>query len=288
MKPTTRDGVLRGGMAVGIRLLIATAAGISAYLLSVSLSGGNAVGCAPGSSCDEVLQSNWAYVFGIPVSGLALLVDLAFLFTTFACGPRSTPQQRRSAWEILIPCAVLVLGAAIWFTALQAFIVQRFCPWCMAAHGAGALAAILLLARMPLTEAPAKTGVHKNKVVKLAAGALIALALLGTAQTLSPRKTYSVTHVPNTSPGDASKSAAVSTRPAPPPVLTLFNGRIVLDLTKTPVIGSPEAPLKLLSLYDYTCRHCREMHPHVLELHRNFSNAPHGPKPMRASMRGSA
>src|SRR5688572_1156350 len=139
MKSITRDGILRGGVAVVIRLLLLAAAGISAYLLSVSLGGGAAVGCGPGSGCDEVLKSRWAYVLGVPVSALALLMDLALLLTTFACGAKSSPKQRRGAWEILAPGALMVLGAALWFVALQALVLQRFCPWCMTAHACGAI-----------------------------------------------------------------------------------------------------------------------------------------------------
>src|SRR5881394_3658325 len=152
MKSTTRDGVLRGGRAALIRLLILAAGAVSAYLLSVSLSGGRAIGCGPGSGCDEVLGSRWAYVLGVPVSALALVVDLALLVTTFSCGPKSTPKQRRGAWEIIVPCAVLVLGGALWFTALQAVVLHRFCPWCLTAHACGALAATFLLVRVPLTD----------------------------------------------------------------------------------------------------------------------------------------
>ena len=72
-KSKPRDGVLRGGSALAIRLLFLAAALISAYLLSVSLSGGTAVGCAPGSSCDAVLKSRWGYFLGIPVSLFAVL-----------------------------------------------------------------------------------------------------------------------------------------------------------------------------------------------------------------------
>ena len=43
MKPNPRDGILRGPTALLVRLLILVAAGVSAYLLSVSLSGGSAV-----------------------------------------------------------------------------------------------------------------------------------------------------------------------------------------------------------------------------------------------------
>ena len=193
MKPTIRDGILRGGIAALIRLLILAAGGISAYLLSVSLSGGNAVGCGPGSACDAVLQSRWAYVFGIPVSAFALIVDLSLLVTTFSCGPKFTPKQRRGAWEILVPCSVLVLGTALWFTALQAFVLHRFCPWCSAAHACGALAAILLLTRVPVTDSKERRdkdpAVSRPAALRLAIVAVGAVALLGVAQTLVDRKT---------------------------------------------------------------------------------------------------
>jgi len=304
MKPTTRDGILRGGMAALIRLLIFAAAGISAYLLSVSLSGGNAVGCGPGSACDEVLQSRWAYVFGIPVSALALAVDLALLVTTFSCGLRSTPKQRRGAWEILVPCSVVVLGSALWFTALQAFALHRFCPWCTAAHACGALAAILLLTRVPVTDATERRdkdpAVSRSTAVKFAVIAIVAVALLGVAQTVITRTTYSVSTIPAV-PTNAvtqttailpakTNAVAVLTNKVVPPItairtnvaatlppasvktLDVLGGRFRFDLTQVPVWGSLDAPLKLLSLYDYTCHHCRDMHPVLQQMQRSFSN----------------
>jgi uncharacterized membrane protein len=310
MKPTSRDGILRGGIAALIRLSILVAGGISAYLLSVSLSGGSAVGCGPGSACDEVLQLRWAYVFGIPVSALALVVDLALLVTTFSCGPKSTPKQRRGAWEILVPCSVLVLGAALWFTALQAFVLHRFCPWCMAGHACGALAAILLLTRVPVTDAKERRdkdpAIARSAVMKLAIVAIVAVALLGLGQTLVGRKTYSVTTISTvptnavtqtipapTSPKTNFALAAVTNQitpsfttirtnlptdavaalpPASAKTLEVLGGRFRLDLAQVPVWGSPDAPFKLLSLYDYTCHHCRDMHPIVQQVQRDFSN----------------
>lgn len=304
MKPTPRDGLLRGRFAALVRVLLLAAAGISAYLLSVSLRGGSAVGCGPGSSCDAVLQSPWAYVLGIPVSALALVVDLALLLTTFGCGPRSTPKQRRGAWEIIVPCALLVFGAALWFTGLQAFVIHRFCPWCMTAHTCGAVAAVLLFTRLPLTEA--RTGrdqdaaLPRSSVVRLALAALLALALFGAAQIIAPRPTYSVSTIPTatsnsivlappsvppstntvarTAVTNAPRvvAAPVTNHPAPVvanvPTLDLFGGRIRLDLTQVPVWGWPTAPFKLLSLHDYTCSHCREMHSRVLEVQRSFGD----------------
>jgi uncharacterized membrane protein len=315
MKPTTRDGILRGGRAAAIRFLILVAAGVSAYLLSVSLTGGRAIGCGPGSACDEVLQSRWAYVFGIPVSAAALIVDLTLFFTSFACGSKSTPKQRRGAWEIMVPCAVLVLGAALWFVALQAFVLHRICPWCMAAHVSGAVAAILLLVRVPVTDLVQRRdkdpAISRNTVMKSAAFAVLAIALLGVAQTFAPGKTYSVTVVPvapSNSPTPSTNAQALVSVPPPvspsatnvaaiKPVLTqsnpaaasiaqtsrpavmpsaqtmdVFGGRIRLDLAQVPIWGAVDAPHKLISLYDYTCHHCREMHERVVAVQRSFGD----------------
>ena len=293
MKPNPRDGILRGPTALLVRLLILVAAGVSAYLLSVSLSGGSAVGCGPGSSCDEVLQSRWAYLFRLPVSALALVVDLALLLATFGCGPKSTPRQRRGAWELIVPCAVLLFGAALWFTALQAVVLHRFCPWCLTAHTCGAVAAVVLLLRVPVTEARERRekdpAVARSTVVRLAGAAVAAVGLLGAVQSVTTRQTYSVAtinlpatnlaSVPVPSPAAAKTNAVITpaiVAPAPTTAaaakfLDVFGGRIRLDLTQVPVWGSVDAPHKLLSLFDYTCHHCREMHSRVVEVQRSFN-----------------
>lgn len=265
MKSTTRDGILRGGHAALIRLLLLAAAGISGYLLSVSLGSGQVAGCGQGSSCDAVLQSPWSRVLGVPVSAFALIVDLALLLTTLACGPKSAPRQRRGAWEILAPGAVMVLGAALWFTALQVFVLHRYCPWCLAAHGCGAVASVWLLLRVPVSETAARRdkdpGASPAKLIKSGALALAAVAALGVTQSFAPGKTYSITIVP-----EAAKPAPASR------TLEVFGGRVRLNLAEVPVWGPPAAPHQLISLYDYTCSHCREMHERVAAVQRSFSN----------------
>ena len=298
MQATNRDGILRGGSATLLRALLLAAGGISGYLLSVSLSGGQVAGCGPGSACDAVLQSRWAYVFSVPVSALALVVDLALLVTTFSCGARATPKQRRGAWEILAPGAVLMLGAALWFTALQAVVLKRFCPWCLAAHAAGATAAVMLLMRLPLASAAGGrtkgVAAAPGRLMRFCAIALAAVALLGVAQTFGPSKTFSVSVVPAAAtsvappvaaPVATSLPPAVATQPASPvtnpapaaPVakaatFDVFGGRVRLDLAQVPVWGSPAAPHKLISLYDYTCHHCRDMHERVAAVGRSFGD----------------
>src|SRR5436190_5003419 len=299
MKSTNRDGILRGGSAVLLRLLLLAAAGVSAYLLSVSLSGGTAVGCGPGSGCDEVLKSRWAYVLNIPVSAVAILVDLSLLLISFSCGPNSSPEQRRRAWQILAPGALMVLGSALWFVALQAFVLKRFCPWCMTAHACGAVAAVLLLNRLPFSigqETKAKSpAISQSTLIRIALIAVMAIALFGVAQILGPRKTFTNTTVPassvsspvpetprnissntaalaTTSPTNlptktnapavavVSTSAPSTIAPKASNVMNVFGSKFHLDLDQVPVIGSRTAPLRMLSLFDYTCHHCQEMH----------------------------
>ncbi len=298
---SSRDGALRGGTAALIRVLILVAAGISAYLLTVSLGGGGVAGCGPGSDCDVVLQSRWAYVLGLPVSALALIVDLALLLTTFSCGTRARPEQRAKAWEILLPCAVLVLGAALWFTGLQAAVIKRFCPWCMTAHACGGVAAVLLLMRLPLRDPAAKKeqGISRDRAVKIAALAAAVFAIFAVAQVAVAPKTFSVSTVAASTgnarvtnspilltnapaPNTAATASAVKPAPAPlkpapapataSPVLDVYGGAVKLDLARTPLWGDPLAPHKMVSLYDYTCHHCAQMHSRVVEVFRAFSN----------------
>ena len=43
----------------------------------------------------------------------------------------------------------------------------------------------------------------------------------------------------------------------------LLGGRIMVKPHEQPVMGKPDAPYVLLSLFDYTCPHCRELHTHL-------------------------
>lgn len=306
VSPKTRDGVLRGPWALVIRLLLVIAAGVSAYLLSVSLTGGSVVGCGPGSDCDSVLQSRWAYFLSIPVSVFALLVDGILLLSTFSCGKRSTPAQRRKAWELLLPGALLVLGSALWFTGLQAFVLRHFCRFCLAAHACNSAAAVLLLLRVPIrdsVERPEKDpSLPRSWAVKLGTIAIVLLALLAAGQMTIAPKTFSVKSIASITPPASNASPAVvsvTTNAAPlpatnRPALTsvpgaaaetavapavvpgsefdVYGGAVKLNLGDVPLLGAPDAPFKMVSLHDYSCKHCAEMHSLVVAVQRAFSS----------------
>src|SRR5687767_9074019 len=129
------------GERILLRVLLSIAFCLSAYLAWNSLQGGAVPGCGPESDCDKVLSSRWAYVLGLPVSLFALPVYLAALVLL---------SQKTFNWKALVPLAVIILLSALWFIGLQAFALRAFCKFCMAAHVAGTLAALMLLAKNPL------------------------------------------------------------------------------------------------------------------------------------------
>src|SRR4029079_8972396 len=53
-------------------------------------------------------------------------------------------------------------------------------------------------------------------------------------------------------------------RPVPGPgskAFQIYQGRFAFDLNEVPLIGSPTARGAIVSLFDYTCHHCRVTHP---------------------------
>lgn len=55
-------------------------------------------------------------------------------------------------------------------------------------------------------------------------------------------------------------------------VISSHNGQYRYNLNELPLIGSPDAPDVIISLFDYTCHHCHIMHGHLLEAQRQLSN----------------
>jgi hypothetical protein len=56
------------------------------------------------------------------------------------------------------------------------------------------------------------------------------------------------------------------------PILDVHGGVFRLNLRELPVLGHPEAPHVMVSLFDYTCSHCRAAHQPLVETQRAFSN----------------
>ena len=310
-----------------VRALLLVALGVSAYLAWTSLTRGSVIGCGPESDCDRVLQSRWARWFGIPVSVFAVAVDLMTLWGTFALGPAASASARRRGWAAVTFGAMLILGAGIWFVALQ-FVAVGICPYCMTAHGAGVVAALLLLFYAARPE-----GAGQALFRSAGYAASVALAVLFVGQVVHAPKTgretrnfavgsnaqsllasqaqaavRTTTNLALASTGPLSNSTSniaapmpatnipmASTSNVPPAPATNFvplqvftpgmkpveamrrpfktyGGMIALDLAEVPLIGSETNAHAIVSLFDYTCHHCRLMHPVLKEVQEAFKD----------------
>jgi uncharacterized membrane protein len=288
--------------------LIVAAFVVAAYLAWVSLRGGAPIGCGPDSGCDRVLRSRWAFWFGVPVSLLSLPVYAAFFAATLGVGRWVAAERQKLCWRILLSCAALIPGAAVWFGALQWLVLKSFCLFCMTAHvcGAGAaglalLAALNRRAGPELPQADTAAGVLQQRgfakgpllagaggVVILALGQLVhqpktyAIKTIAPAANTPPLATTNAALLVNSTgaaplqPAQASAPARAEApsqpQPAPPRLFPFYGGRFTVNVNDVPVIGSPTNRHVLVSLFDYTCHHCREMHALLLEAQRTFSN----------------
>ena len=252
-------------------MLLVVAAAVDGYLLWVSGSAGGVAGCGPESGCHVVLNSRWAYWFGIPVSGPALLVYAALLTGSLWLEPNTSARCRARAWRLLWPCAVAVLGAGLWFVSLQVFVLRTICPVLHGRshlrHGSGGTRPVEWRSGAAYTGKRARSriwGELAGKVIGLTGMAMIALAILAIGQTLHTPATYLANPI----------TAGIQTNMPNAAVrqFQIHEGQFQFQLNEVPLIGKPEAEHVIVSLFDYTCHHCRQVHPLLLNAQRQFSN----------------
>ena len=231
-------------------LLIAIAG--ASYLAAVSLTKGAVAGCGPGSGCSEVLASRWAYWFGIPVSVPALAGYIALLVTTWRVAPAPHAQKHGMAWLAMVALSAMVIVAALWFVFVQYAILGKWCRFCLATHACAIAASVCLLhfvSRHPRRGPSPTWDGHRPASVGLGIGlGILGFAVLIAGQVLVKKRLYGL--------GELAVQAASSSHQ-----LVLFNGRFALDPGEVPVLGSASAPEFAVCLFDYTCVHCRRLHP---------------------------
>jgi uncharacterized membrane protein len=268
------------------------------YLAWLAIHNGPAAGCGPESGCNAVLQSRWAYWLDLPVSVPAVLVYLALLGVTVLLQKRPSPDEQRGSWAAIIVLAVVVAGAALWFVGLQVFVIKAFCKFCMTAHACGLAAALLCLKNIPLAADPDTpmwtTGSGKRGVPRQAVFSLVLIGLAGVAvlaggqmlfqkqrnvvkvlpmakNTATPGRTNHYTMPANASPS-TNQPASPDARLIAPRTLSLYSNLFVIKLDGVPMIGSPDSPHIIVFLFDYTCSHCRAVHPLLVQACQQFSN----------------
>ena len=280
------------------RALLSVAMVGAGYLAWVAIHNGPAAGCGPESGCNAVLQSRWAYWLDLPVSVPAVLVYLSLLGVTVLLQKRPSPDELRGSWAAIIILSVIVAGAALWFVGLQVFVIKAFCKFCLTAHVCGFAAALLCLKNIPLAADPdtpmwtsgsGKRGVPRQAVFSLVLIGLAGVAVLAGGQVLVQKQRNVVKVLPvakNTSasvstnhsapqtPGGLSTNqpASPNARLIAPRTLSLYSNQFVIKFGDVPMMGSPDSPHIIVYLFDYTCSHCRAVHPILVRACQQFSN----------------
>ena len=211
---------------------------LAGWMVYHSLSGGQLAGCGAGSGCDAVMGSPWAWMLrGVPVSLPAALVYVLLIVCLLFLGGDSAEARSldRLLWRLLPLLAGCIVGAALWFSYLQIFVLHAFCPYCTALHLLGCVVATIIL-----------IDAFRQPSLWFAAG-LLAAALFAFVQAKTlPDAAY-----------DSGRTDAA---------LPAFAEGELPVLASSSFAGSAGESLTLL--FDFQCIHCRRLHrilPDLLE-----------------------
>lgn len=212
---------------------------INLLLLARSWDASAIAGCG-GGPCDELLASRWSSLLGIPVTAFGALAYVALLLSFI---PRLV--------ALRLPLLGMISGAACWFILVQALILRKFCPWCMAAH---------LIALLMVLLAGMRDRRRYGTIVVWAAAAFLGIGL---CQVFGPQP---ATHRIE---GEATPAAARSIMDAGKRSVVFDGGRLSFDVAATPRLGPAGAEHVMVEYFDYQCAACRVMAWHIEALVAN-------------------
>jgi uncharacterized membrane protein/protein-disulfide isomerase len=232
-----------------IILLCLVATGLSVWLTVQKLNGSidSLAGCGKGSGCENVLGSKWSVVFGsIPVSLFSSFIYLGVIISLFI-------HSSAIRW-FRIFAAFLMLGAAVWFTALQLFVMKTICPYCMAMHSLGTVVALLIL----ITEL--KRSRTLSMYVPACVAAIACVMTLAAIQHFGPEPD---THRVDADVNLAEKKSGSDTHPhtrGEGRLVSFFDGKKSYRVSTLPHLGKVDATHVIIKYFDYTCASCKDVH----------------------------
>jgi uncharacterized membrane protein len=131
----TGEGALRVALAVVALLGL----GVATYLTVARFSGGD-VTCVVGGGCEVVQKSEYSTLLGIPVPVLGLMGYAGFLVSAALPGPLGR--------VLGLFTALVGFGFSAWLTAVEAFILEAWCTWCVISAILVTIATILCILRV--------------------------------------------------------------------------------------------------------------------------------------------
>ena len=232
---------------------------LAGWMLFHSLSGGPLVGCGAGSACDHVMSSPWAYFLGgVPVSLPAVVVYALLILCILFLEDRGS--LNRLLWPLMLILSGFLLGAALWFCYLQAFVLHAFCPYCTLLHILGCILAGIILFRHPRLD--------RGSLPWFISGLVAAALFAGLQSFTRPEAIY-----------DSGRTEASLPAFEEGEIPILGDCRSVPAMTEgsVPAMTGHRHPRldrgSLTLLFDFQCSHCRQLHrilPQIAEQYRIF------------------
>jgi uncharacterized membrane protein len=112
-----------GRLRLGAALACVAGLGIAGYLTWVRFADASLV-CLAGGGCETVQESSYSEIAGVPVALLGLL-GYTMVFGLLAW---DAPETRLGAATF----AFVGLAFSVYLLAVQAFVIEAFCVWCVA------------------------------------------------------------------------------------------------------------------------------------------------------------
>ncbi len=246
------------------QLLLLLAILLSGWLTYESITA--SIGCGAGGDCSAVVTSPWAKLLGIPIALLGLFTYLVLLVLT-----QCRPFHSRMVNLLSSTFCLLIIGSALWFTALQAVIIRSFCPFCCVIHSLGTLASLLLLGQLFTRYQDRENPPPVFLPLMLS---FIMVAGMVSVQFLTPAPQQSaVISAQHHKHGAAETPLLFSLNQDLQPI---FQGQTSTSLTETLSLGpKSDAPIALGYLYDWTCEYCLALHQLLHELAANPGELEH-------------
>lgn len=118
---------------------------VSSYLALKYAGFGGPIACGGSGGCTAVQMSPYAWFLGVPVPLIGVAGNLGLLGVSLA-GLQPALMERRWVAGALFGMALVAAAFCAYLTALEAFVIQAWCRWCVAA---ATLAALTFLAALP-------------------------------------------------------------------------------------------------------------------------------------------
>lgn len=233
---------------------------LSIYLLILHISGSSAAGCGPESSCGDVLTSRWSRIGVVPVSlfGLPIYLGLVLGYAGHL--------KRRTDWQwVANSAALLVIASSLYFSAIQYFIIQEICPYCLATHVFASVASIMVW-KKPKTIPKLGSAINLYTIVMLVWISGVGLQVLMMGGTDENKEVAIASSETLTSL--AEDEVSTQKERSGPRVAQSFG----LDTEYLPIIGSANAENFAIALIDYTCKYCRNLHKELETVAASYPN----------------